>query len=474
MIKDRIISIIFILLTLVIVTMQYGKLEAGNNYIADLGYFVNNIKNIEQDHTRFFAGHFQPVLYIFKFIYLIKSKYINNTLILLNTQTIAILSFIYYLYKKQNRLLGILLIINPVIYNYLLFDFHVDFIAFILITSILILLDKKKYVIAILISYLMILVKEPYILISIMVCFYIILDIRPEIVEINKLHIFVLMNILIMSLLFIYIAIFFIPRNTYLDNTNILIETISGYKNIKNYLSIEYILTNSKYCAILLFPSIIYIGKKYKYLLLTIPLFLYIVLNPDSSFRNIYAHYNLVIIAPWIYGLSLNLAELNNIKYTRITILLSVLMLITVSITPISINFYTKKFEQFNFHSYYKLKEDRSEENKILNLLLDDNSESIIIQNNMYYRIFEKYKYLYLFPDNIDTTYNSKVNRVKSNYIVLNTSKQPYYYDKGCRYIYSKCMDESVENQYKYKLDLIRRRFKLIAKYNGLEIYKIQ
>ena len=473
--KNRCILFLVIFIAFIQLLMQYGKLVSGNNYIADLGYFVNNIQYVGSDFTRLYNGHFQPILYLFNFLYAIKSDYINNALLIIYIQTISIFAFIYYLYENQRKILSILLIVNPVLYNYILFDFHFEFIAFIIIICVLIFLDQKKYIKAILISYALILIKEPYILVIIMTCIYVLLIRKPIIKKIEYLDFFAVINIIIFLLLFIYISLYLIPKNTYLDNTNIVLETIANYRNINTYLNKSYLISNVKYCLLILIPSILFIGKYYKYVILTFPLFLYIILNPDSSFRNIYSHYNIVIIAPWIYGLSKSLSEINNKKYTNIAIIISILMVITVSNTPISLNFYTNKFEQFSYINYFKDKNSIDKENKILDILLTDNSEAIIIQNNMYYKIFDKYKYLYLFPDTIINENNSRIlERKKSNYIVLNTKKQPFYYDIGCKFIYGKCIDQKVENNYLSLLKFVRNNYTLIEKYNGIEIYKIQ
>ena len=90
----------------------------------------------------------------------------------------------------------------------------------------------------------------------------------------------------------------------------------------------------------------------------------------------------------------------------------------------------------------------------------------VITQNNINWHNLAYRKNYKIFPEGLeDNTYETKI-------VILNKQIEPFVGDEGCNYIYYKCKNIFIKNEYSKTLDILMDSYEILYRSNNLIIFK--
>lgn len=512
-------DLIYIVLLLTLIILVFIRIYSGSTYIADLGFFLNNFSNVTDQWQRAFYGHVQPLMLLIGIVY----EYIPINLsayFLIAIQTIGILFGCHLVYKNFGHVPGIVMLLYTPLWSVSLFDFHLDFLLIPLLALFFIYIKNNEIVKAFFTVILIMFVKEPYALEAIGCGIYMI------IYGSNNLRIFSNINRLKICGFFTIILgfIFFsINMNIVVPSFSMGVESFaisgdayswmgSGYLDIIIYIlssPIEIflkIITNYaklKYLFIL-FGSLAFIPLLNPLpIVICLPILLISLLSNNPGYYDYTAHYSAGLIIPLIVSFSGGLKKINEFNITRynmkilyLVIAFTILMThIIFGFSPISRLFWSEKIDRFNFRNY--INNSRNEMIYKQTLLNIPNNRNLIVsaQNNINNSYLAHRSHLILYPMGVFGPYkypdwgrgnflskinyylefkknNNLIQNLYADYVLIDLKKNKYLGDKSCIFIYNKCTDLILENEFNESLELIKLKYKEIYSNDGFIIYK--
>jgi uncharacterized membrane protein len=335
--KTNLILIFSILI--LFISLPLVKLFNSNATFFDLGFYLNKIQDI-QLNNKIFLGHFEFYLYfIKKFLNIfLPNKFHGYGLIII--QSCILLMPVFFI-KKKIILYSYLL--NPIIWNLNIFDFHSESFGFVLIFFIFKFFLEKKDNHSNFFLFLLVLIKETFVL-------FIILFIVFRFFERKKIDFLGLLLIFTGASVFF---LFFIQNYTQ-DESN-YVQNISNLKiNFKNTFDIKFFLF-----FVIQIYLIILLPKKYFFkiiLFFVIPQNLIFLKIAAYEQLSILTHHYVYLIAPIISILIINSQKKIFTLLTILTLTISSFPISIISIGDIyktsSIKNYLISFEDFEFNSF--------------------------------------------------------------------------------------------------------------------------
>ena len=458
------------------------KVNSLNSAFMDLGTTVESLYFIGKHYefSRLFTGHIQFSLLIFSIPYTIFNGLVA-TYIIIALQTIILLSPIFKIHKEFGTNATLIYLSNPIIYYLAFSTFHIDVLVIPLLYYFISFCNQKKYNYSLLFGSLITLVKESFAPISVVCGIYLLIK--------SKYLIKASLLILFSSFYFIASLAYVIP---YFYNSNI--NFISGYASFG--INIFDILINLVTNFDKFFLDILFNPLKIKFLILIIivfplafirfnlliilsfPILIMLLSSSNNNYFSFGHHYIAPLLPIYIYITFINLKK--SYKLQRYYLLYSVIICIALSPSPLSRLFFSSKIDNFNYASY--ISTERSKKiSDILNNLSNHQDISIVIsiQNNIFLPELHFKHTMLLYPSGVfkpmpypfKGTYNE--NRLlNADYVVLDTKRRPFIYDKGCNYYYQKCTDLAVENEYNLLFLDVKKRYSLHYEYDGLFVFK--
>ena len=382
-----------LLISLVIGIMAILRYENLNTSIADMGFFQNNLWNLNHEPFRAFYGHFQPLYYIYSIIYKV-APLEYSAWVLLASQSLIILITTLLLLKYYNHIVALVFILHPATWYIGIGDFHFDSLIIILNTIFFILCKKQNFKFAIIVCLMFGIVKEYYILQTLSGLVYLYIINRSNHKFCSKFNFILIVSIistLIYALLIYRYALSLLIPNIIVDSIN-LKEVITSDNDFLNYsrLSDDIIIEKMKYIFSIIFPLSFLIFYKPLTLILAIPNLIILIIFNNSGYFSIANHYSSSLIIPCIIAFSNTYEYLIN-KFDRIQLLnmsLIIILIISniiISPSPISRLFYSDKISKYNYKTYHVDKRSVIIKAAINNII--PKNASVSVQNSINYHL---------------------------------------------------------------------------------------
>ena len=456
-----------------------------NSAFMDLGSTVETLYQVAiyKDYYRIFHGHFQPFILIFSIPFFI-FKPIIATYIILIIQNILLLSPILIILRRYNFKYSIMYLLNPYIYYISFNSFNIDCLIIPFISYFLIFSNSHKVLLSLITSIIICLIKEPYSLVSIMCGFYLIIKLDKNFKNI----LFSTILILFSSLYFYFTVAIILPL--FSPNLNLLSEYAYLGKNIKDIISklhinififIENLFDFNKlkfFIYILLFfsPIIIFFPLE---LMLISPLILILLASKNQNYYSIGHHYLMPLLPIFIFCIY-KFTIKRPLIVLNLFIFFTFLINIILSPSPVSRLFISNKIDYYNYRSYILDSRSLFIRTKIDEIFYDRKANlTLSIQNNIFNPTLFTNAVPILFPDGI---YEKKIypflygnhsgKQLFADYILIDTKKQPYIYDKSCNYLYGQCQDTNFLEDYLKIIEYLKLNFEIIFSYDGFYIFK--
>jgi hypothetical protein len=199
----------------------------------------------------------------------------------------------------------------------------------------------------------------------------------------------------------------------------------------------------------------------------------------NSNYYSIGHHYLIALLPIYIYCLQDFIYEKKE-KFLKYIIIYTLLLNIIISPSPISRLFFTSKITFYNYNSYFITDREEIIKAKIKELFSNEhNMINLSIQNNIFDANLFAYNTTLLFPDGIFTSKeypfingNLSNQSILADYVLIDTKKQPFIYDKSCDFIYEKCQNILFLDSYNKIYEYLNYNFFIQYQYGGFIIYK--
>ena len=270
-----------------------------------------------------------------------------------------------------------------------------------------------------------------------------------------------------------------ICKNLILHPEVIIIELFSDFRKLQ-YL-------------ILLFAPLLFLPLLSPLELLPIlPIIFISILSHNQNHYSIINQYATSAIAPIFMGFitSINKTEtiyhrifnnskailiVSNFKFILIAfaIFSSVLFNITISPSPISRFFWTKKIWNLHFSSYISSLRDQKIKKTIELYIPKDPNITVTTQNSLNYSILANRHYYFSFPEGVINQANTLTGKkVSADYLLIDRKRPLFINDQGCDYLYSKCRNKSIVNEFNRLLDAAQKKYTIIYSVDDFLIFK--
>jgi uncharacterized membrane protein len=145
----------------ILCVLVIARYVAVSSNVADLGFFLNNLANIDSQWQRAFSGHVQPLMLLWGAGYqaLLASV---APLALVTFQTLALLGSVVAIWRVFGALPGVAMLLYYPLWANALFDFHFDHLAVPLLAAFFIACGRRRFGWATLAAATLVLVKEPF------------------------------------------------------------------------------------------------------------------------------------------------------------------------------------------------------------------------------------------------------------------------------------------------------------------------
>ncbi len=452
--KTNLIKIFFSICIAQIFFIPLIKYYTLNTFYADFGVFLNHIYNVIEEPSLILKGHFQPILYLFGFFnFFFSYEAIPYTLILTQSIFIVFCSFLIRKYFSFNSLIAFFLFIPT--YTLAFKDFHLDFIFLFTFLLFFIFIKQKKYYSAILIQNLFFLSKEFYIIYALLTNLYLINLFYNE----NKSYLkYCFVSLILNLVLFIYTVYILLP--SYNDGVNI----ISNLNNNQNFfINLNFLLDINfyKFFIICVLPIIFVSFKDKKYWIFLVPNFLIIILFDNKNFYNYNSHYFSSFIPLMVYLIDKNINLANRVFFIYL-----ILIQVAFGNNIFSRLFWISKIDEISIHQILKIRQANNYKKIIREYIPKSKDVLVITQNNINWHNLAYRKSYKIFPEGLeDNTYETK-------FVILNRQIEPFVGDEGCNYIYNKCENIYIQNEYSKILNILMNSYEILYRSKSLIILK--
>ena len=479
--------VVVIISILIMISMKYLSLHS--SYF-DLGVFSNNLFLIysSSDFHLLFAGHAHPYLWLYSYIFSLAPQGYGSLAIIL-IQALILISPLFWLIRRYSFIYTLAyLSFFPLWFN-LLNDFHVDHLAVPLLFYFFIAIENSHYNKAFIVAILLSLVKEIFALQTIACGIYLILStLKPKHskkVKIDKRNknIFLGMVLIVFGFIYFYVVHnvvfpFVLDSSVSRLNSSAYAWLGSGiidmlYNIVSNpiYIMREMFSSGEKIVYVLaLFGSLGFIPLfSYRPLVVAAPILFVSLLSQNPNYHGLGHHYTAGLIAPFIFSFIYGLkrvrsiffkTERNSIIFTTVLIFGLLLSNVVLSPSPIGRLFWSDKIWQYNYSAYFFTDRTIMIKKAIDEIIPSDESVSVSVQNTLNWESLALRNCFLVFPqgmgeldyqndyDRCGKDNNGVGNLITVDYIILDIKRPWFLLDKGCDWIYGKCTNDKVANEY--------------------------
>ena len=145
----------------ILCALVISRYVALSSNVADLGFFLNNFANINNQWQRAFYGHIQPLMLLWGAGYQALPTGIAPP-VLVTLQAFALLGSVVAIWRVFGAWPGVAMLLYYPLWANALFDFHFDHLAVPLLTIFFITCERRRFGWATLAAAALVLVKEPF------------------------------------------------------------------------------------------------------------------------------------------------------------------------------------------------------------------------------------------------------------------------------------------------------------------------
>ena len=518
MYKQRLIVSLFwwLLVGLILGFMASMKYVALHTALMDFGIFLFHFRNIEQGEWAWALsfGHIQPFNLFYSFIYSQLPVNFAPQIVLI-IQGLLLASPIYWLRQQYGSVVMIAYILYFPLWFIALFDFHIDHLSIVFIMFFFILVKNHKGL-AIVSAIALALVKEPFALQTTMCGVYILgvhwrnshNIISKDLFSFENIKIYLYsIGLIVFGLFYFYIAI---------DN---LLPLASGDKSVA-YSSaafswmgtsiseiVRYIIThpidifleiisnsNKVIYLVAIFGSLGFIPLlKPGPLIVALPILAIALLSRHEGYYGLGHHYTAGLIAPIIFAFigGLPRAEMIwqrvgfSVKWFYALLVIVLLAAhIALSPSPISRLFWSDKIWSYNYKAYIPADRDLMIKQAIVDYIPTEPDITISIQNTLNWAPLVQRRHFLLFPEGVvkgqqvpffsKSLWASEVEwrTIMADYVVLDMKRPWFLIDKGCDWLYGKCTNVRMTNEYLEWVEKTKSIMQVVFERDGFIILK--
>lgn len=489
-------NIFFMLMGSMLFSMVILRYFSLSSNVMDLGIFITAISNSIENPALLAHGHLHPLMPIWGIFFRIFSSDVA-TLILLSSQTGLLLLSVVAVWRFFGWLTGFAFLIYYPLWALALFDFHFDFLAIPVLTLFFISCEKGNFRCATISALSLLLIKEPFGLVTTGCGFYFfwIAFKRGKDIDCRRISFYGLFLILVGFFWFYSATQWIIP---YFSENNRGAIDLPAFSWLGNSIS-EMVIS-----LIIKFPNIILEiftnSLKLKYLFVIFGLLAFIPLISPAALipaipvlaisllskgqENYYSyanHYTAGLIVPLIIsfhnGLPVARRFFCNIfggtEYVFNRFLLAFLICghVIFSPSPISRLFWSEKVWSYGWRSYVPTERVQMMKNAITKYIPADRSKLVVAQNTVNWAVLADRKTFLPFPLAVNQPYGVMdssnrslsgllffissgykepllLNHKFADFIVLDLKRPYFVLDKGCNWIFGKCTNKEVEDEF--------------------------
>ena len=506
--KSKIDSIL-LLFALSIILMPALKYYSIHTTFMDLGIFFRHFFHIEKLGwlLTLFYGEVQPLLPIYSEIFYWPPNDLGVYLILIIQSLLLIAPALYIKKYETNTIFYAYILFFPV-WFIALFDFHIDHLLIPLLFAFFYSVRKQRLLFGSLFAISIILVKDVYALQTIFCGIYIILS--NKIAPRNNQNILLHKNIygvilILIGALYFYVSVEGLIPSVYggvkggigstafswlgNDVFGILKNLFVNFPNI----FFDIITNNNKMLfLIVIFGSLAFIPLLAPLpIVVALPIIAISLLSQNELHYNLASHYTAGLVAPLIVSFSdaikkFNFKKINLFKVNALGILTIFMVIahILLSPSPISKLFWTNKIWSYGYLAYYKNERDFMIENAIKKYIPKKYDTVVSTQNTVNILSLSERKYSMVYPQGVFAekkvppfsndflVHKDTWIKVKAEYVILDRKRPWYMVDKGCGWVYGKCTDIKMAEEYLNSIKKSLNIMDIIFEKDGFMILK--
>lgn len=505
--KGRVFSLLWLGPFVIFSVLSVGKYTSLHSSVMDFGVFLSHFHNIGSlgEWWRAILGHTQPYLLPYSWFYLLLPQSIAPQAMLI-IQALWLALPTYWLWRWCGWLGALAYLFYFPLWFNVLFDFHMDHLAVPLLVGFFLLANVGRLGWAVGLAIALALVKEPFALQTAACGLYLICrrssgpdvgiaipsrslhssfaaEARVENQRSQNIRVVIYgSGLMVFGLGYFYTATswvlpFFLQDASAMGAFSWLgqgVGEITWYV-LTHPLSIveEIVTTPGKVVYLLvLFGALCFIPLLYPTpLLVALPILAISLLSHWPSYYGLGHHYTAGLIAPMIFsfvgGVSRVRVICARIKFSTewfgwVLVIGLLAAHVTLAPSPIGRLFWSPKVWAYHYEAY--LPTDR---NEMIKMAIEEHVsvglEMVVsVQNTLNWAPLTRRRYVLTFPEGVSETISRPmVHRddalwppvvesefVLANYVLLDESRPWFLFDKGCEWLYGKCLDQEVATKY--------------------------
>lgn len=465
-------SIIIVFSTLLFL-LPILKYHALNSSIFDLGVFTNISYAFDStiNFNKIFSGH----IHLYAVFTSLLDKIFQSPYILLELQSIVVLSSIYYIAKlskeRYSELIIIVFLLSYAVWYNVLFDFHYDHISILLMLMFYYFVKEQKYKTALFVSVLVSLIKEPFALVTSFMGLYMIIKSKQYL----KGSLLIIYGFVYFYIATHYLIPFFTPEYAQVGSIE-----FASFGNGGSLIDIalfpithfpEFILgiitTKKIVYLIALFSAfgLIVMFFSIRELIPAIPSLGIALLSNIENYYWYNTHYTAPLIAPFIVAFIYGLPRLiffckNKVKFFYNEKMLIIVIFIPIilshiifSPSPVSRFFWINKLPQYHYSAYTSTKRTEMIKKAIINYVPKNRNIVVSSQNSLNWGYLARRDYYYSFPQGaleeikieyidsdsligiLDSFFENengivKTKKIRADFVVIDMKRPLYFIDK--------------------------------------------
>jgi len=501
------------------------RVESLSTNVLDLGVFSSNFSEIYNEEWRAFSGHVQPLMYVYGVVYKLFSP-VYAPMILVGLQSLIILGSIYWVWREFGYLTGLAMLLYYPLWANSLFDFHFDHLAIPILTAFFIFCQQKRFKLATFFAISLVLIKEPFSLQVIFCGIYFIWLSRYEENKPNRSLLITLSVVLILiGSMWFYASMYIIlpyfsgiegvQGDAYIWLGSGMLDKLYTIIFRPDIWLIDIVNTPEKLKLLLIvFGSLAFIPfLRPATLIVALPPLLIMLLSHEYNYYSYANHYTAGIILPVIVAFKdglpvalgilqrilLLVASKDNLTMSIIPRALIVFTLFTghwaLAYSPISRLFWSDKVWSYSWQAYIPTKRDSMIKEALLEYIPSDSEVSVSTQNSINYGHLSSRKLYLPFPQGVVDPHpvpswgeeekddllglifkngkaSAKYDKNLVEYVVLDFKRPWFVVDQGCDWIYGKCTNDKVANEYLEWVEKSRELMDVVFEKDGFMILK--
>lgn len=525
MIKRNYANYFLLFLSLSLFFQVILRVESLSTSVLDLGIFSSNLSSIYDDQWRAFFGHIQPLMYIWGTIYQLFDPVYAPT-VLVSLQFLFVLGSVWWVWREFGVLPGFAMLLYYPLWANVLFDFHFDHLSIPILTAFFIFCDKKRFKLAALVATSLVLIKEPFSLQVIFCGVYMIwLAFRVK----DKIHtnslLWLSSGLIFVGLVWFYISMYMVlPYFSGVDGVQGGAYTWLGTGMLDKLYTVTFrpdiwlidIFNNPDKLKLLLiiFGSLAFISLlRPAPLIVALPPLLIMLLSHQDNYYGYANHYTAGVIVPAIIafkdGLPIALklwrrllsyiGSKNKLVNDSLPKLLIVAFLLVghwaLASSPISRLFWSDKVWSYSWQAYIPTKRDSMIKEALLEYIPSDSEVSVSTQNSLNYGHLSSRKLYLPFPQGVvdphpvlswgkegkddllgliyeNSKASAKYDKKLVDYVVLDSKRPWFVIDQGCDWLYGRCTNDKVANEYLGWVEKAKSIMKVAFERDGFIILK--